>query len=257
MTKKNKIIIKSTEDQKKMAEGGKKLAKIKKKLVEKIKIGTNAQEIDKLAEEMISKAGGDSSFKMVPNYHWTTCININDGVVHGIPKKEIVFTSGDIISVDVGMFYKGFHTDTSFSVALEAEEEVQKFLEDGKKAMMAGIKMASPGKRIFDISEAIEISLAQNELTPVWSLVGHGVGKKLHEAPQIPCYASGKRKLSPVIEAGMVFAIEVMYTKGDGKVVLEDDGWTISTHDGTISALWEETVLVAEKGPKIITKIKK
>jgi methionyl aminopeptidase len=251
---KNKITIKSESDIKKMAEGGKKLYEIKKALVEKIEIGISASEIEKLADMLIKKSGGKASFKMVPRYSWSTCINVNSGVVHGIPHKHLKFRKGDIVSIDVGFFYKGFHTDTSITIGLGVDKKKQKFLEAGKRALNGAINEAVVGNRIYDISKVIQNYLEGSGYQPIQALVGHGVGKELHEGPQIPCFVVGSRKETPEIYEGMVFAIEVMYTMGDPKIKIDKDGWTISTRDGKISALFEETVAVTKERPIVLTR---
>jgi methionyl aminopeptidase len=252
---KSKIQIKTPDDIKKMTEGGKKLGKIKRKLRDAIGVGVSAADIEKLAVELIAKANGKPSFKMVDKYNWATCVDVNDGVVHGVPKKSVIFKKGDVVSVDVGMYYKGFHTDSAFSVGIDALEEINKFLKVGKDAIFAAIEKARVGNRIYDISNATETTLEKGGVTPVRALVGHGVGKKLHEAPPIPCFVNGKRENSPVIPEGAVFAIEVMYTMGGFDLKRDDDGWTIRTCDGTISALFEETVAVTKSGPVVLTKM--
>lgn len=251
--KKNGIILKSPQEIEKMREGGKKLAQIKHNLEQTVKIGASAEEIDKLAEKLIIKAGGKPSFKMVPNYYWTTCVNVNEGIVHGIPKPDIVFKRGDLVSVDVGMYYKGFHTDTSFSVCLDATSELKKFLNVGRETLKTSISKALPGNRIYDISESTENSLKKAGYTPIRDLVGHGVGKSLHEDPEIPCFTRTAREETPLIEEGAVLAIEIMYTTGSPDLVLENDGWTIATRDGKISALFEDTIAVTKKGPILLT----
>ena len=248
-----KIKIKKVEEIKKMQEGGKKLADIKDKLSSLIKEGISAWEVEIMASRLIQKKGGEPSFKMVPGYAWTTCVNVNEGVVHGIPKDETIFAKGDIISVDVGMFFKGFHTDTSFSVGVSPSRQNSIFLESGKKALKLAIKQAKVGNRVYDISKTIEMSLETDGLTPIKALVGHGIGRDLHEEPSIPCFTQGSRGTSPLIPEGAVLAIEVMYTKGSSDVVLAEDGWTITTSDGKIAALFEETVAVTGNGPLILT----
>lgn len=252
---KGKIDVKTPAEIKIMAEGGKKLAKVKAALRAEIKAGVSAEVIDKLAESLIRKCGGKPSFQMVKGYFWTVCINTNDGIVHGIPHPEIVFKDGDIVSVDVGMFYKGFHTDTSFTVGIGVRGENKKFLEIGAKALNNAIKKAKVGAKIYDISEAIENTLGANKFSPIRDLVGHGVGRKLHEDPQIPCFTSGSRGSSPTIPLGATLAIEIMYTKGSPEVYIDpSDKWTIRTKDGKISALFEETIAVTDKGPIVLTK---
>lgn len=247
------IVVKSEDEIRIMAEGGKKLAKVKNSLVKEVREGVSAKEIDDLADKLIKSSRGTPSFKMVPKYHWATCVNVNEGVVHGIPKASVIFKKGDVVSVDVGMFYKGFHTDTSFSMGISVTPEVNRFLDVGKKALKVAIAQAWPGKRIYDVSSAIEAQLKKANYSPIRALVGHGVGRNLHEEPQIPCYVNGSPSGSPEILEGFVLAIEVMYAYGTGDVKLEPDGWTIATSDGTISALFEETVAVTKNGPRVLT----
>jgi len=245
--------IKNTKEIKLMKEGGERLAFIKNKLKEKVKEGTTAYEIEKLASSLIAKSGGQASFKMVNGYSWATCINLNEGVVHGIPKKTTIFKKGDLVSVDVGLFYKGFHTDTSFSIGINPSKEVKLFLEVGMGTLKKAVKEVYEGNHIYDISVAIENSLLKNKLTPIRALVGHGVGRNLHEDPQIPCFSSGTREKSPIIKNGATLAIEVMYSQGSHEIEIEADGWTISTQDGKLSALFEETVAVTADGPVFLT----
>lgn len=236
-----------------MAEGGKKLSKIKKSLKKAVYLGATAGEIEELAVGLIKEEGGKPSFMMVPNYKWATCINVNEGLVHGIPKPEIVFKKGDVVSVDVGFFYKGFHTDTSFSVGLDVDAATGKFLATGEEALKRAIDNARVGNYIFDISKAIEDTLKASGYRSIRALVGHGVGKLLHEGPQIPCFTNGKKEESPRILPGMTLAIEVMYTQGSGEVKRGSDRWTISMRDGKMAALYEETVAVTSHGPLVLT----
>jgi methionyl aminopeptidase len=248
------IKIKTEEEIILIKEGGKKLSIVKEKLREAVKVGVTAKEIDDLAFELIKKEGAEPSFPMVPKYRWATCINVNEGVVHGIPHQTVVFADGDIVSVDVGLYFKGFHTDTSFSLVLGNYPDRKKFLAAGEEALSCAIKKTIAGNRIYDISEATEKTLLKYHLTPIEALVGHGVGRQLHEDPQIPCFTSGKRERSPEILPGMVLAVEIMYTLGDNpEIDIAKDGWTIVTHDGTISALFEETVIVEKDGQFVAT----
>jgi len=249
----SQIPIKTDEEIKLMIEGGRKLAEVKHQLFDEVKVGKSARDIENLAVELISKVGGTPSFKMVPRYHWATCVNINEGVVHGIPKPEVVFKKGDLVSVDVGLFYKGFHTDTSFSKGLNMDGDTKVFLEAGIVALKNAIGAAKAGVRIYDISKAIEDSLRPKGFNPVKALVGHGIGRSLHEDPQIPGVTGGKREESLIIPIGATLAIEIIYAKGSGDIKLGSDGWTITTSDGKISALYEETVAVTRKGRVVLT----
>ncbi len=250
----NKITIKTEEEMKVMAEGGKKLARVKEALKKEVRSGVSAWEIEELANKLIGQEGAYPSFKKVPNYKWATCVNVNDGVVHGIPKKSVIFKDGDIVSVDVGVFYKGFHTDTAISVCLSDKAEMRKFLEAGRKADLDGIAEVKKGKTIGDISRAIEKTLLANNLKPVWALTGHGVGRELHEQPYIPCYSSSETAQELVIGEGFVLAVEVMFTQGEGEIKRDSDGWTLRTKDGRIAGLWEETVAVTRHGPVVLTR---
>jgi len=248
------IPTKSIEELAIMTEGGSKLGRVKTALKKKVKIGVNAAQIETLAQKLIKDEGGEPSFQKVPGYKWATCVNINEGVVHGIPRKEIVFKKGDIVSVDVGMYYRGFHTDTSFSLGLEVDREKERFLSVGKRALKAAIIKAKAGGKIYDISESIEHIIKEAGFTPIQDLVGHGVGRQLHEEPQIPCFVRGEKGESPKVPIGATLAIEVMYTMGKKDLVIGSDGWTIATRDAKIAALFEETVAVTAGGPLILTE---
>ncbi len=248
------IRIKTDEEIKIMAEGGAKLARVKKGLAEAVKEGVSAMDIEKLAVKLIKEEGAEVSFSKVPGYHWATCINVNEGLVHGIPNPGMIFKKGDLVSVDVGVYYKGFHTDTSISVGIDLSPENKKFFNAGQEALRKAIKQVHIDNYIYDISKAIEDTVEGAGYTTVKALVGHGVGRELHEDPQIPCFVPGDIKDSPKIKKGMVLAVEVMYAMGSDKVHILEDGWTIAMRDGKISALFEETVAVTAKGPKILTQ---
>jgi methionyl aminopeptidase len=247
------IKIKTPEDLKIMAEGGRILSSIKKKATQMVKEGVSAWEIEEEVTNLIEKSGAKPSFKMVPGYSWSTCINVNDGVVHGIPKKEIIFKDNDIVSIDLGIFYKGFHTDTSVTVQIGKEKHLKLFLDAGRSALNKAIKEVRVGKTISDISMAIEKNIESKGFTPVKALTGHGVGRELHEDPPIPCFTKGLDLKKITIKEGFVLAIEVMYTKGSEDLIVDEDGWTIRTKDGKIAALFEETVAATCNGPLVLT----
>lgn len=250
----DKFSLKTEEEIKIMAEGGRILGQIKKELALMVKEGVSSMDIEERAVELIAESGGEASFKKVPNYHWATCINVNAGLVHGIPSKEVIFKKGDLVSIDVGLYYKGFHTDTSVSVGIGLDAKNQKFLDTGKVALKAAIGEVKPGNRIFDLSIAIQDTVEKAGFTPIRDLVGHGVGKNLHEEPAIPLFVSGPRLGSPEIVPGMTLAIEVMYTQGRPEIKIGKDGWTISVRDDKISALFEETVALTGHGPVVLTE---
>ena len=237
-----------------MLEGGKKLARVKKTLGKAVKAGVRASEIEELAMKLIKAEGAEPSFNKVPGYSWATCISVNEGLVHGIPTKELVFKDGDLVSVDVGLYFKGFHTDTSISVGIALSPANKKFLNIGLNALEKAISKAQVGNYIYDISEAIESTVEAAGYTVVKALVGHGVGRELHEDPQIPCFVPGRISDSPKIVPGMVLAIEVMYAVGSDKVRVLEDGWTIAMRDGKMSGLFEDSVAVTTKGPIVLTR---
>lgn len=239
----------------KMARGGAILAQVKNTLAGMVKAGVSAIDLETKAVEMIREAGAEPSFMRVPNYRWATCINVNAGIVHGIPTKELVFAEGDLVSIDLGVYYQGFHTDSSISVAINPTPEVANFLAVGQLAMKKAISQAVAGNRIWDISRAIGETVSAAGHSPVKALVGHGVGRELHEEPMIPCLAVGVREKSPLLEDGMTLAIEVMYTAGKPDLVQAIDGWTITTADGKISGLFEETVAIDGGRPRVLTAV--
>jgi methionyl aminopeptidase len=248
----DKFYAKSEEEIEIMAECGQKLARVKKALFEKVAEGVSAWEIEELAVKLIKEEGAEASFKKVPGYSWATCVNLNSGLVHGIPKKETVFKKGDVVSVDLGLYFKGFHTDCSFSKGIDVDPETQRFLDVGIKALKNAISATTAGNRVYDISEAIEKTVVSEGYKSIRALVGHGIGRNLHEDPQIPCFLPGDRLESMEISEGATFAIEVMYTQGGPDLVQDEDGWTIATQDGKISALFEETVAVVGGRPKVL-----
>lgn len=250
----DKLTIKTKEEINLMAEGGAKLKEIKKKLAAMVKEGISTMDLENKASQLIEVSGGQASFKMVPGYHWATCVNLNLGVVHGIPSEKVVFKRGDLVSIDIGLFYKGFHTDTAISLGIGLSKEKQKFLNAGRLALKKAIFQAKAGNRIFDISLAIQETIEEASYTPVYALVGHGVGRNLHEEPSIPGFVQGARERSPEIVPGMTLAIEIIYAQGKPDVVASEDGWTISTRDGKIAALFEETVAVTRHGPLVLTE---
>ncbi len=250
----NKISVKTENEVEIMAEGGKKLGRIKKALMASIKVGTSAAEVEELANKLISKEGAKPSFKMVPGYKWATCINVNEGLVHGIPTKDVVFSRGDVVSLDVGLFYKGFHSDTSDTKGLEVDKDTARFLQTGREALKKAISKVRVDKRVYDISEAIEETVRDAGFSPIEALVGHGIGRELHEGPPIPCFVRFKRESTPKLKPRMVLAIEVMYARGKPDAEIAEDGWTIRMRDGKIAALYEETVAVTPSGPLVLTE---
>ena len=232
-----------------------------KKAIGAIKVGVSGLEVDRMAEEEIYKLGGDLSYKSVPGYKFATCITVNEQVVHGIPTDR-KFQEGDLVSVDLAVVYKGWHTDCAWSVLIEDgrskmedQEEKKKFLKVGEQALWDGLTKAVDGNRVGDISAAIQGKVEGGGYKIVRSLVGHGVGKSLHEDPEIPGY--GRAGTGVFLKDGMTLAIEVIYGKGTSDVILEDDRWTYSIADKSWGGLFEMTVIVGKNQPEILTDWRK
>lgn len=218
-------------------------AKALKVALEAVKIGATGLEVDKAAEKEIYAQDGDLSYKTVPGYKFATCITINEGVVHGIPTDR-KFVDGDLVSIDLAVMYKGWHTDCAWSILVGKDPEKEKFLQAGEQALRAGISKATTGNRIGDISSAIQEIIEGAGYSVVRSLVGHGVGRSLHEDPEIPGF--GKKDTGAVLKSGMTLAIEVIFTAGLPEVVLGSDGWTYDTADKSWGGLFEMTVIVGK-----------
>lgn len=233
-----------------MTTSGKIAAAALKKALQTIKFGVTELAVDKAAEEQIYQLGGDLSYKTVPGYKYATCVTVNEQVVHGIP-TERKFVSGDLVSVDLAVVYKGWHTDCAWSILLGKDKEKEKFLQVGEEALWLGIDQAVDGNRVGDISSAIQTKIESAGYNVVRSLVGHGIGKALHEEPEIPGY--GQSGTGPLLKTGMSLAIEVIYTKGSPELVLESDGWTYTAQDKSWAGLFEMTVVVGRQRPQILT----
>ncbi|OGG07841.1 type I methionyl aminopeptidase [Candidatus Gottesmanbacteria bacterium RIFCSPHIGHO2_01_FULL_42_12] len=251
-----KINILTPSELDKIREGGKITAMVIKSVLDKAIPGVTTNELDKYACDLIQKAGGYPSFKMEKGYFWTTCMNVNDTVVHGIP-GDYKLADGDRLGLDVGTFYKGFHTDASWSKIIgqqTTDNRLQKFLSTGEEALSEAIKMAVPGNHIGHISQKIQEIVEGGGYSCVKQLVGHGVGRQLHEDPEIPCFIRGKVEKTPIIREGMCLAIEIIYNEGKSPIVYgNSDGWTVVTRDGSLSGLFEHTVIITKSGPVIAT----
>lgn len=217
-----------------------------------IKPGITTNELDKLAESYILKNNATPAFKNYGGFPKTICTSVNEQVVHGIP-SNYKLKDGDIISIDIGVCYKGYYGDSAWSYPVgKVNDEKLYLLEHTEKSLYEGLNQIKPNNRLGDISNAIEEYAKKHNLGIVKELVGHGIGNKLHEAPDIPNY--GEKNKGIILKPGMVFAIEPMLNFGSEKIVLEEDDFTISTYDNSPSAHFEHTVLVTEDGYKILTK---
>jgi len=236
-------------------QAGQKLARAFAKTLNEVNIGISLAQVERKALQYIKAEGGKPGFRMVDNYDWATCININQGVVHGIPDNTEV-RPGDIVSLDMGLYYRGWHSDMAYTKEIRSSKhEIRngEFLAVGEKALEKAIDQARPGNRVGHISKAIEETIGQAGYRVIPRLTGHGVGRELHQDPMIPGVLTGKVERTPKIKVGMGLAIEVIYTKGQPGIKTTGDGWTIATRDGKISSLFEKTVLVTKNGAKIIT----
>lgn len=233
-------------------QNGKKIAAIKKELVEFAQFTPPLEEIDKLAEKRIKEVGGEPAFKKVPGYDWTTCISVNSGMVHGVPQGTT--KPGDLVTIDVGMYYQGTTTDTAHTFVIgDPSPQQQKFLSVGQKTLKKAIKQAKIGNKVRDISKTMQTGVEKAGYTVSRTLTGHGLGETMHQDPAIPCFVSSDPNLNTTIEENMVLAIEVMYMKGNWQLSLGKDNWTLSTADGSDSAVFEEDVIITQKGPEVIT----
>lgn len=234
-----------------MSEGGKMAGQVLKESLDLVKPGVTTLEIDAYVEKRILSFGAFPSFKGFEGYRFSTCINLNDGIVHGLPNASKI-ADGDLVSIDLGVLYKGFHTDVSWTKAAgQGSPEKEKFLAAGQRALEKAIGQCQVGRRIGDISNSMQVEVENSGYQVVRDLVGHGVGRELHEEPQVPCY--GRAGSGTILTEGLVIAVEVIYTQGSPKLTLLSDGWTMATKDGKLSGLFEQTVAIVGTKPKILT----
>jgi methionyl aminopeptidase len=246
------IIRKSTAEIEQMERAGRVVVETLQLIGEHVKPGVTTQELDELAEEFIRSKGGTPTFKGYRGYPASICTSPNDMVVHGIP-GPYELREGDILSVDVGVTLGGFVGDSAYTFPVgEIEDRVQRLLDTCQAALAAGIEQAKPGGHLSDIGHAVQSVTEEAGFSVVRSLVGHGVGRRMHEDPQIPNFGEPGR--GPELLPGMTLAIEPMINAGGPGVFLHDDEWSISTEDGSQSAHFEHTVAVTETGPRILTR---
>ncbi len=216
-----------------------------------IKEGITTKELDTLAEEFILSKGATPSFKGLNDFPASICVSINQEVVHGIPSKRKL-RNGDIVSIDIGACYKGYHGDSAWTFAVgEVSPKKQALMEHTKESLFKGLEQIKPGNRIGDISHAVETHAKKYNLGVVRELVGHGVGTSVHEEPDVPNYGEPHR--GPVLKEGMVLAVEPMLTLGRRDICILDDEWTIETIDNSPAAHYEHTVVVTKDGYEILT----
>ena len=236
-----------------MAEGGKILAKIMKELEKRVKPGVETQELDRLAESLILKSGAKCSFKGYQGFPACLCTSINEEIVHAVPSARRL-KEGDILSLDLGIFYKGFHADMAVTLPVgKISPEVQRLIRVTKKALKRGINKAKPGNTFGDISNTIQRCVESQGFKVVRELCGHGIGRELHQEPQILNY--GKRRTGPKIKEGMVFCLEPMVIVGDRHIKKGKDGQVFETADGSLSAHFEHMMAVTKDGAKVLTVV--
>lgn len=246
------VTIKSEREIELMRESCRRLAIMHKELEEKIRPGISTKDLDDLAEKILHQFGCVSNFKNYNGYPAQICVSVNDEVVHGIPSKKRILQEGDIVSIDAGMIYKGYHSDAARTHGVgKISPEAQKLIDVTRESFFAGIKMATAGNRLYDISNAIDAYVKPYGYGIVRDLVGHGIGTKLHEDPQIPNFAQKRRGFK--LEPGMTFAIEPMINMGTAEVEWTDDDWTVVTADGSYSAHYENTIVITDGEPEILT----
>lgn len=251
----SRVPIRNKQEIELLQKSGEISAKVLKKVLSSVKEGTTLAQLDKIAEEEVIRLGGAPSFKTVPGYYWTTCLTVNDEVVHGIP-RPLKLKKGDVLSVDLGVFAPrgdGWFTDVAWTVVIggEVSKETKRFLQVGERTLWQAISQAVEGNKIGDISATIQAGVEKAGFSVVTTLTGHGVGRAVHEPPEIPGF--GTKGTGLELKEGMCLAIEVIYTAGNGDVYHLDDGWTIASSDKSLGGLFEMTVVVGNKKPKVLT----
>ncbi|MDF2843370.1 MAG: map [Herbinix sp.] len=246
------IIIKSEKEIQLMRESGKILAAVLQELQAMVCPGISTLDIDRKCAELIKKNNCIPSFLNYNGFPASICLSINEEVVHGIPNKNRILKNGDIISLDCGVIHQGFHSDAARTIAVgEITKEARRLIDVTQQSFYEGIKFAKEGCHLHEISEAIQTYVEANGYSIVRDLVGHGIGRNLHEEPQIPNFKQKRR--GPKLEAGMVLAIEPMVNEGRYDVYWEDDDWTVVSADGSLSAHYENTVLITKGEPELFT----
>ena len=246
------VTIKSAREIELMREAGRLLAEVHEELAAFIRPGISTKDIDKLGEKLIREKGCIPNFLNYHGYPAPVCVSVNDEVVHGIPNKHRILQDGDIVSLDAGLIYKGYHSDAARTHAVgNISKEAQQLIEVTRQSFFEGMKYAKAGNRLHDISNAIAAYAESFGYGVVRDLVGHGIGTELHEDPQIPNFKQNRRGIKLV--PGMTLAIEPMINAGTWEVCWLDDEWTVVSEDGSLSAHYENTVLITDGEPEILT----
>ena len=247
------VSVKSAREIELMRTAGKYLAELHERMGEALKEGMSTLEIDQMGERIIRSYGCEPNFLNYNGFPASICVSVNEEVVHGIPKKNRILKNGDIVSLDCGLIYKGYHSDAARTHIIgEVAPEVRDLVERTRQSFFEGIKMAVDGGHLYDISNRIDEYISQFGYGIVRDLVGHGIGKKLHEDPQIPNFAQKKKGIR--LCAGMTFAVEPMINLGRADVDWLDDDWTVVTSDRSVSAHYENTIVITKDGePEILS----
>jgi len=250
------IDIKSDHEIEIMGEGGKKLAEIAEELKRSVRAGISTMDLETYARKLFSRAGLVPAFLNygTPPFPATVCTSINEEIVHGIPSATRVLRERDLISIDLGGVWKGFYVDMAFTCGVGSiSTEAERLISVTEKALEKGISKMYTNNKLYDISWAIEQVAVGAGYSVVRELVGHGIGRKLHEPPQVPNY--GKKGTGVTLKPGMVFALEPMFNVGTWNIDIKDDDWTVATADGKLSCHFEHTVAVTAEGPQVLTRI--
>lgn len=246
------VTIKSAREIELMRDAGQLLAKVHQDLGKELKAGMSTLRVDQIGEEMIRSYGCIPSFKNYQGYPASVCVSVNDEVVHGIPSKRRILQEGDIVSLDMGLIYKGYHADAARTHGIgEISQSAALLIERTRRSFFEGVQYAKSGNHLGDISRAIGDYAESFGYGVVRDLVGHGIGTHLHEEPEIPNFRTKRRGIR--LRSGMTLAIEPMINEGRADVAWLDDDWTVVTQDGLLSAHYENTVLVTDSGPEILT----
>ena len=248
------VSIKSAREIELMREAGRILAMVHEELGRAIKPGISTMDIDRLGERIIRSYGCIPSFKNYNGYPASICVSVNDEVVHGIPNKHRILREGDIVSLDAGVIYHGYHSDAARTHAVgRVSEEAQKLMDVTKQCFFEGIKYAKAGNHLNDISSAIQAYAESFGYGVVRDLVGHGIGEHLHEEPEVPNFSQKRKGIR--LMPGMTLAVEPMINAGRPDVAWLDDDWTVVTDDGSLSSHYENTILITEDGPEILSML--
>lgn len=236
-----------------MREAGKIVARVLEELSKHSNIGQTTRKLDKIAHQIIKEEKAEPAFLGYRGFPNSVCTSVNEQVVHGIPSDRKLL-KGDLLSLDVGVKYQGYYADAAVTLAIgEADRQAQNLLKVGRQALYDAIEQAVIGKRLYDVSAAIQRRAESHGYSVVRDFVGHGIGQKMHEDPQIPNY--GEPGTGPLLKEGMVLALEPMVNQGKSDVKILKDGWTVVTSDGKFSAHFEHTVAVTKDGPNILTAL--